>query len=236
MEGNNTINNNNLKKLLFVDKKEINLQSRNNSYLNMHEKNSLRKTFSNEGKLNIQNNSYTKLDLLKKNNIRSSDSNRNMTNSAEKRNRDIKEKEVDLSKFKSKQQKYTEIYNNNRISNNDVIDKIQMKSHIKSRNPNNNIIAKDTTDKHPLSKSVNIPGGTKKPNNIITSTFHQKTYQLFDKKNGLNNSVKPVNHLIQKEMIKNNFLINNYLKKKNNSNTKVISLKKPTSIANLSMY
>ena len=223
--------------MLFVDKKEINLQSRNHSYLNVLEQ-TMKKTLSKEGKEILSNNSYMKLELLKKKNVidsknygeiynRNSDSYRHFANSAgktnNKENKFFKDREVDFSKFKVRQQKYTDIYTNNGAYS-EIVDKTLNHTHNKSRNAP---INKLNNEKIPSSLSMNLPNYNKiLKENLLTKSIQQKPYNI-DKKSDLVSNFTKTNVILNKKLnVKNNFLVNNYLNSKSSVN-KAISLKKP---------
>jgi hypothetical protein len=207
----NTINN--CKKILLVNKKVNTIQSRNTSHLLFPDNQStLRKTFSNEGKMNI----LTHSNGFFNRNIKNNDSIRNFANSLEKGNLTVKDKEIDFSKFKTQQQKYSEIYYNNLNSS--------IAIHSKSRNTNDKV-----SEKLPFSQSVNLPRKKNHNNLVLTKTINQKSSQSIQSKFG----EKSFSDLKKKEVQKTNSMINNYLHNKNLVN-KHISLKKPLYLIHLS--
>lgn len=202
------------KKSSIIEKKEINLQSRNHSYLNLQEQ---IKTISKDGKNLLSNNSYIKLGINELKNYsannKNSDSYR-FANSTEKSNEKDRKyaKNNDLSKFKA-QQNYTNIYNNyGNFSG--IIDNNINHTNNKSRNANNN-------DKIPSSHSVNILKNNNLVKSKLTKNIPQRTFNnLENKSTYVINFTNTKNNL---KDVKTNFLVDNYLNNK-------FSLKKETAL------
>lgn len=224
--------NKNYKKPYFYDKKDINLQSRNQSYFNYHEQSFLRNTISKDKKTLLLDSSSSKLDLLNKDFIRN---NKNTLVSTDCKSKEKKDKDYELSIFKSKQQKYTEIYGHKELSNKDLPKQLVNNTHNKSRNPTNQILSKGSVDKISISLSLNIPGKSKTiKQNVIAKPVEQNTYYAMDKKNLMNISNKLTESLREKNS--GTTLMNNFLKIKQSASN-FISLKKPdSSISILSKF
>jgi len=217
----------------YNDKKDINLQSRNQSYFNFHEQSFLKNTISKDKRTLFLDSSSSKIDHLNKDNLRDIDIKKNTIISADYKIKERKEKENELAKMKPKQPKYTEIYGHKLNSNKDLPVHIVNNSNTKSRNLTNQMISKGSVDKIAISLSINLPGNSKtlKQNNII-KPVEQNTYYAIDKKNFMNLSSKITEG--QRDKNTSSTLLNNFLKTKQSASN-FISLKKPdNSITNLS--
>ncbi len=210
------------------DKKDINLQSRKQSYFNFHEQSFLRNTISKDKKTLFLDSSSSKIDHLRDNDIK-----KNTIISADYKIKEKKEKENELAKIKAKQPKYTEIYGKKVTSNKDLPLHLVNNSNTKSRNPINQIISKGSVDKITISLSINLAGNSKTlKQNIINKPAEQNTYYALDKKNLMNLSSKITD--AQRDKNSSSTLLNNFLKTKQSASN-FISLKKPdSSITNLS--
>ncbi len=217
----------------YYDKKDINLQSRNQSYFNFNENSFLKNTITKEKKTFFLDSSCSKFENFHKENLRDNDFKKNTVNSADYKNKTKKEKENEIAKINSKQNKYTEIYGKKTTSNKEFPIHLVNNSNTKSRNPINEMISKGSVDKLTMSLSINLQANRKTlKQSLKNKPSEHNTYYAVDKKSFNNVSSKITES--QREKTSNSTLLNNFLKTKQTASN-FISLKKPdNSITNLS--